>query len=444
MSASARDPSGWRAMRRRSGPLLASIVALVPLVGCSASPAQPAAGLEPIRIGVVTVCEGDLSEDRNFSLAGAELPFIRRGAHLNVADTPTGGVTSVPVGGRDVELVEACERYGDRSTTISALSSLVERSGVAIVVGPSVADDSIAVREYARAHPDVTFIATGSEQSPTLRRTVPNLYRFDVDEYQWIAPLGRYARRTLGWESAATVGEANTPGYQVAGFVAGFCSAGGQIARTDRLFMDQAGSIDPASLVSRIPASVDGLFLAVSGSGMAERVWRQTHAPLSRHLVAGWQLLYPPDRAALGIVGSSSDPFRETRAWRRYNTLLDRTFPDLGDSGYLNQSSYDAVEPVLEALEHVDGDLSDGQRRFADTLAHLRYHAPQGLITLDRRHQAIGPVYLGRVVMRDGRPTMKQIAVFRHVHQTLGGYFSPSSPAPSQTQPACHPVGRSS
>ena len=89
---------------------------------------------------------------RDLTLAGAELPFIQRGAHP-IGKDPGAGVTSVPVGGRPVELLDACERWGDRSTTISALSSLVERSGADIVIGPLWAGDSIAVREYARAIP---------------------------------------------------------------------------------------------------------------------------------------------------------------------------------------------------------------------------------------------------------------------------------------------------
>ena len=135
-------------------------------------------------------------------------------------------------------------------------------------------------------------------------------------------------------------------------------------------------------------------------------------------------------------MGSSPDPFRTTPAWDRvHDAQLNQAFPDLYDPGYLNQPYYDGVEPVLEALEQVNGDLSDGQRRFAQALAHLRYHAPQGLITLDRRHQAIAPIYLGRVVVTHGEAGMKQIGVFKHVHETLGGYFSRTSPAPSQTQP---------
>ena len=262
MSVSATDPSGWPRMpARRAGSLVAAILTLLTLVGCSAPATPPAAGMDPIRIGVITVCEGLFADSRDLTLAGAELPFIERDAHLIVHSDPKGGVSSVPVGGHPVELLEACERSGDRSTTISALSSLVERSGADIVVGPLWANDSIAVREYARAHPDVTFIVTGSEQSPTLKRTVPNLYRFEADGYQWNAPLGTYARRALGWDTAATFGDSNVPGYQVGGFIAGFCSLGGQIAKGDRLFLDQAPSGDPTRLVSEIAPTVDGLLL---------------------------------------------------------------------------------------------------------------------------------------------------------------------------------------
>jgi branched-chain amino acid transport system substrate-binding protein len=429
--------------------LAASIVSLFSLVACS-SPGSPAASSDPILIGVVTTCEQAFSDNGPATLAGAELPFIARGAHLIDPPNSAGGVTSIRVGDRQVAFIYACNRYGDRSTTIFALSSLVERSGADIVIGSYLANDSVALREYARAHPDVTFIATGSEQSPTLRRTVPNLYRFEPDAYQWNAPLGTYARRVLGWNNAATFGDSNLPGYQVDGFIAKFCSLGGQVAQGDRLFLDQAHGLDPGPLVSQINGNVDGLFLTgttnagpIAGTYSMVPRWRETHVPLRKHLLVGYQLMwYAPQPALRGGVGSSPDPFRGTRAWRTgawhaYVEALHREFPSLHDTGFYNLPYYDGVEPVLEALEQVNGDLSDGQREFAQRLAQLHYHSPEGLITLDQRHQAIGPVYLGRVVRKNGELGVKQIAVFKHVHQTLGGYFTPRSPAPSQTEPTC-------
>jgi hypothetical protein len=243
--------------------------------------------------------------------------------------------------------------------------------------------------------------------------------------------------------------EGDAAGWQIGGFIAGFCSAGWRIAMADRLWTDPNIHIDPGPLVRTIPADVDGLFLpGVTGSGPfggTQSVvpdWRQTHAPLKQHLVVGWELLFPPLKQGLrGVVGSSPDPFRSTPAWHVYKSALHKWFPDLHDSGLFNQPYYDGVEPVLEALKKVHGDLSDGQRMFGSVLAHLRYHAPQGLITLDRRHQAIGPIYLGRVGVRHGKPHVVQIGVVDGIRQTLGGYFPPRSPAPSNTQPACRPGG---
>src|SRR5262249_51162220 len=153
-------------------------------------------------------------------------------------------------------------------TTISAFSDLVERRGADIVIGPLWAQDGIATREYARAHPDVTFIATDSEQATTLKRSVPNLYRFEPDEYQWNAALGIYARRSLGWSGAATFGEGSPVGWQVGGFIAGFCALGGHITMADRLSTAPAPSVDPGSMVSRVSGMVDGLFVtAMTGGG---------------------------------------------------------------------------------------------------------------------------------------------------------------------------------
>ena len=233
----------------------------------------------------------------------------------------------------------ACEHGGDRSTAISALSTLVERRGADVVIGADWPLDGVALREYARAHPDVTFINTSFEQSSTLLRSVPNLYRFEADQYQWTAPLGTYARRTLGWSSAATFGDADEPGYQVGGFIATFCSLGGQVAEADRLFLDQSPhKVDPGHLVSRTPGTVEGLLLTgttvfgpVGGTGTMAPRWEQVHAPLKRHLLVGWQLLYPkPGPRAARRCWSELDPFRPAPpAWRQYLQGLQRCVPSV-------------------------------------------------------------------------------------------------------------------
>ena len=98
---------------------------------------------------------------------------------------------------------------------------------------------------------------------------------------------------------------------------------------------------------------------------------------------------------------------------------------------------FDSVEPAVEALEQVHGDLSRGERRLMDALARLKFDSPEGPRRLDSNHQAIGVIYLGKMVRDEkGKLTVRTIRVVPNVDQSFGGYFSGTT-AVSRTQPSC-------
>lgn len=404
----------------------------------AAAPRRPVPPAGGIRIGVVADCSGGFSFTLQQVLAGAELPLINRGAHLRGAH-PSSGLVHATVAGHPVTLIPECEAWSDKTLTISALARLVERDHASIVLGPGFEGDSLAVRDFAHAHPHVTFMFTGFEQGATLRHHARNAYRFETDSVMWFAGLGTYARRTLGWNTATTVSNTDGSGWpSVQAFQAEFCSEGGHITPTHGTWVDVA---DGEQFGATLPTGVDGVFLPGGTPGPFGGTfnfvprWAKAHPPVGQHLMVGWALL-APDPKLVGVVGGSSDPYSPTPAFNRYLAQYAAAFPNDPDPGLTNQSIYDAMEPVLEALGRVHGDLSNGQRRFRFALAHLRYHAPQGLITLDRRHQGIVPIYIAKVVRSGGSITVKQIKTIRRVDQTFGGLFSPASPPPSMT-PAC-------
>ena len=361
----------------------------------------PAGG---IRIGVIADCRGGFSFAMQQVLAGAELPLINRGAHLRGAH-PSSGLVHATVAGHPVTLIPECESWSDTTITISALARLVERDHASIVLGPPFEGDSLAVRDFAHAHPHVTFMFTGFDQSATLRHHARNAYRFETDAVMWYAGLGTYARRTLGWNTATTASNTDTSGWSsVQAFQAEFCSEGGHITPKHGTWVDVA---DGEQFGATLPTGVDGVFLPGGTPGPFGGTfnfvprWAKAHPPVGQHLMVGWAVLVA-DPTLVGIVGSSSDPYAPTPAFNRYLAQYAAAFPNDPDPGLTNQSVYDAMEPVLEALQQVHGDLSNGQRRFRFALAHLRYHAPEGLITLDKRHQGIVPIYIAKVV-RSGR-----------------------------------------
>lgn len=397
----------------------------------------------PFRIAVFASCDEQVRTvafQENRSDAGAELPLLRRGAKLR-GSAPSAGVTDVSVGGRPVELLLRCARGGDFRGDLDQVRDLVERQGVeAVVLGLSV-DKGRALEPYARRHPGVTFVVTDPfEQKTLLDQPPPNLFRFELDGAQNQAGLGAYAYKTLGWRNAVTIGAGiPTDWTEVAGFVAEFCSLGGNIVQ--RLWAPPPFSYAP--LVQRTPAKgIDGFFFTggVGGGGTqaVATVLAARYPELSRHLLVGtFSLLFDQAPSWVGVVGGSVFPDAPLpAAFERYAADLKRRTGE--DSFLLDTTYYAATEALLEALEQVHGDTSDGERRFQRALARLHLETPRGPVTLDARHQAIGETYLARLE-RDarGKLFLKQIRVVRNVEATFGGYFTPTGPPPSPTQPAC-------
>jgi branched-chain amino acid transport system substrate-binding protein len=415
--------------------LLALTLALAGLAGgCGGSSRQA------IRIGVISDCEGPFASGYEGAIAAAELPLIERGARLR-GRNPSGGVRGASVAGKPVELLVGCERWGDRWKLLAELRRLVEREGANVVIGPTFTGDGIAVREYARQQPGVTFLLASGEQSATLKRQAPNVFRFSLDAAQSAAGVGSYAYRRLGWRRVVTVGEDDPSGWPVvAGFVAEFCSLGGTVVQR---FWANADSVALGRIARRISTRrADGVYFAGNGvqsSRSFVAALSRRRPDLSRSLVGGASVLFENlDARMLGVVAVSASPLTASPSWHRFTSELVKTFPHAGALPFLVFSEHDAMEAALEALEQVGGDLSHGEHRLMAALARLKLKASVGPIRLDTRRQAVGPAFLGTVA-RDasGRFVVRQLRVVPNVEQTFGGYFSPTTPAPSRTQPVC-------
>ncbi len=390
-------------------------------------------------IGVIADCAGPFGGFFEPMLAGAQLPLLERGG-TSVGRVPSRGVLGPVVGGRRVELLVGCQ--DTKALMLDDARRLVERDHVDAVVGPLGPTAGLALREYARRHPEVAFVSDPS-QAPelTLDDPAPNVFRFSADAAQLVGGLGTYAYRTLGWRTAVTVGtDAPYEWAQVAGFLAEFCALGGRIV--DRLW----APLYQPDLAPLAPdadqARADGVFVAGGLSAPLGflQAYARTHADLDRRLVAvGFVLL---DQAVLsqlgaridGVVGGSSQPFSPTAGMRRYVRSFTRAFPALPEAAALNLivlPYYTAVAAVLEALDRA----GDGGS-FMDELSSVRLDAPTGPVRLDERRQAVVQAYLASVARRDGRTTYRPVRVVPGIEQTYGGRLTAADP-PTRTGPAC-------
>ena len=167
-------------------------------------------------------------------------------------------------GGKKIEIVKGSSDASPDSA-VRAVRKLVEQDGVKVVIGPLSGDEGIAVKDYAKTQPDVTFInGTSAAQDTTLRDPAQNFFRFSTDGAQWMAGLGTYAFNEKGYKKVATVAEDYSfPYTQVFGFMAEFCKAGGTVPSKSWV---PIGNKDYSSVIAAIPDDVDAIYVALGGA----------------------------------------------------------------------------------------------------------------------------------------------------------------------------------
>ena len=220
-----------------------------------------------IKVGILSDCEGAFGAFYEPDIGGALTPLINRGAKAVNPKKPSDGIEGAEVAGKKIEIVG----YGCADDTaekaVEETRRLMEQEGADILVGPLSGDEGIAVANYAKEHPEQTFVnGTSGAQDATLKVQAPNFFRFHTDGAQWSAGLGDYAFNDLGWKTAAIVGDDYSfPYTSLAGFVAEFCSVGGEV--TKRVW-PPLGEKDYSSFISQIPEDVDGLYVGIGGAGL--------------------------------------------------------------------------------------------------------------------------------------------------------------------------------
>jgi branched-chain amino acid transport system substrate-binding protein len=402
---------------------------------------------EAIKIGIFANNEGPFAPFEGQTWGGAMLPLINRGA-TPVSGDPTKGVENAVIAGHPIEIV-----YGGSDATpdkaVEEARRLVEQEKVDILVGPLSGSEGIAVANYSKEQPGITFVnGISGAQDTTLKVRSPNFFRFHNDGTQWTAGLGDYAYNTLGWRNVVTIGDDyDFPYSQIAGFVAEFCSIGGKV--TERLW-PPLGEEDYSSYITQIPEDVDGFFMGVGGTGTVAFVkqYEQLRGNLADRIMGGIFMTDPVILKELGnqvvgvvTAGMTAGDSQES-AYLDYSSALDTAYPDLKGtaSSVFAYGYYTAMEAIAQGLEQVKGDLSGDQAAFMDALANLELDAPLGTIKLDENRQAIMDNFLQQIVKDntgDDVPDVKTIKTIPQVDQTFAGAFSPETPSPDRTHPPC-------
>jgi branched-chain amino acid transport system substrate-binding protein len=410
----------------------------------------------PIKIGVLSDCQGAFGSFDNQDLAGVVSAVSQfAGGKPKNPNLPRAGWTGGAINGHPIKLVGVGCSNDQADTAIRETRRLMEQLGADIMIGPLSGDESIAVANYAKQHPTKTFVdGAAGAQDTTLKVQAPNFFRFNGDGAQWNAGLGQIAYNQLGWRKAAIVSDDYSFGWtSTAGFIADFCAAGGQIAK--RVF-PPLNTTDYSSYAQQLPTNVDGTFVAVGGSGLIPflKAYEQAHGPIdAKHFMGnlfwGTPSLFESlgtrvSGAYIGSAGAAGD-LDSPGAQDYANNIIGKWFKTIPPGGAAAPQApstftygyYLNTWGLIKGLEAVKGDISGGQKKLQAAIAKVTLPAPYGEVKLDQNRQAIFTNFDQQLYTKGGKLAVKTVAAIPNVTQTFGGTFSASTPAPGRTAPGC-------
>jgi branched-chain amino acid transport system substrate-binding protein len=383
---------------------------------------------DTLKMGALATLEGAFAVMGEDSMRGVELALEEQ---------------DYTAGGKKIELIKGSSDASPDSA-IRAARKLVEQDGVQILIGPLSGSEGLAVKDYAKTQPDVTFLnGSSAAQDTTLRDPAPNFYRFSTDGAQWQAGLGTYAFNDKGYQRVVTVAEDYSfPYTQVQGFMLEFCELGGKVV--DKFWVP-IGNKDYSTIIASIPPDIDAIYVALGGADAVNFLSQYEQAGGQAPLIAGSITV---DQTVLGskgrrrdyIVGTpSAGPIADNwddPKWDAFVSEYQEAFPDGFPSPSLFAHAYYInTKAALLALDEVDGDLSDGGAKFREALSSLQFETPTGTVKVDENRNAVANMFLTEVAEGDdGNLYNKVVKVIPDVNQTLG--------MPAEEFMALGPVGR--
>jgi branched-chain amino acid transport system substrate-binding protein len=371
---------------------------------------------KPVKIGLLATLEGPFAAGGADGMRGAELAIKER-----------NGV----VAGRKIELIKASSD-AKPDVAVNATRKLVEQDKVDIMVGPLSGGEGIAVKEYSKTQPSITFInGSSGAQATTLVNPSPNFFRFNTEGAQWMVGLGK-AALDRGYKRVMVIAEDYAfPYSQVQGFMAEYCRLGGKVPVKAWVPL---GGKDYSSVIARIPKDVDALVVVLGGAD-AVNFLNQYEAAGGDKPIVGGSITVSQD--ILNYKGKRRDSLVGTIAgapiadaydapeFKKFVADYQKAYP-VSSGAYPSPSLFALVyyinmKAALDGLELVKGDLSDGQKKYQAALAKMTLKTPVGDVKLDANRQAIGTTFITEVVKdKQGNLFNKVLRKVDGIDQMLG------------------------
>ena len=403
-------------MRQGKRVFIRTAVGAAVIAALGATLAGTAAAQDTIKIGLLATLEGPFAAGGQDGMRGAELAVKQRGGM---------------VAGKKIQVIKASSD-AKPDVAVNATRKLVEQDKVDIMVGPLSGSEGIAVKEYSKTQPNITFInGSSGAQATTLVNPSPNFFRFNTEGAQWMVGLGK-AALDKGYKRVMVIAEDYAfPYSQVQGFMVEYCRLGGKVPVKAWVPL---GGKDYASVIARIPKDVDALVVVLGGADAVNFLNQYEQAGGDKPLVGGsitvsQDILNYKGKRRDSLVGTiAGAPVAEAfdgAEWKKFVADYQKAYP-VSAGGYPSPSLFAFVyyvnmKAALQGLDEVKGDLSDGQKKYREALAKMVLKTPTGEVRLDSNRQAIGTSFVTEVA-KDSKGELynKVLRKVDNVDQMLG------------------------
>jgi branched-chain amino acid transport system substrate-binding protein len=387
---------------------------------------RPAASMPPFKLGFYGAMTGNFASSGKDTFSGLTL-FLK-------------GI-NYTTGGRKIEVIVE-DTSGDPNTALAKARKLVEQDKVDLLVGPTLANEGYAVRDYIDRVKAPCLYPVVSGDDITQRKRTPWIIRTGWTSSQPAHALGKWVydqgkRRiaiiaydyAFGWES-------------VGGFQRTFEDAGGKVVQ--KIWTPQTTS-DFAPYFPQIKKDVDAVVVAQSG-GNAVRFLQQWQEFGLKEKYPLYGLAAITDEAVLKSMGEEAVGLFTVLHWsavlqtpeaQAFVRKFKETYKDA--PGYRAEAGYVTGQVIAKALENTGG-KPGGNKGLVDAIRAVNISdAPRGPISFDRYGGVVENVYIRRVDRVNGELQNTVIATLPKVSQFWT--YDPSAflkkPVYSRDYPPC-------
>lgn len=359
---------------------------------------------ETIKVGVLTPNTGP------FAVIGED---VRNGFQLYFDEI--GGKAA----GADIELIFE-DSQAKPDVGLTKAKKLVESDGASFVSGIVSSSVAYAVRDYMVEKGVPLIVSVASADGLTQQLAAPNIFRTNSSGSQTSHPFGKWLLDN-DYKRVILIAPGYSMGFEQTGGIARtFTDGGGQVVQT---LYPPLGTADYAPFLTSLDvANADAVVAVFAGSEAIKFVQqfdeyglKDTIPLVGTSLLTDDLILAQQGDAALGIVTSSHyssevDTPGNAAFVAAYREKFNRP------PTFYSEGSYVAAKVIHEAIEKLEGDLSD-KDKVNEALASVSFEAPRGNFRFDSYNSPVHDVYVFEVKRNDGRLVNSPIERYSEISQ---------------------------